>query len=235
MRTILLGVALVSLTSCGIEIKDTDPGATETFDKQIDGGAAEAVRAIIMMGAGELTINGGGEKLFDGKFKYSEKVGRPKVSYELTGFRGQLNVESPKDGSMGGKVVNEWNLTLGGKAPLDLEVKLGAGTNKLDFSQVNVRNLDIKMGVGECNLNLAGDYKKDVNVTVKGGVGGAHIKLPKGVGVIADAAGGIGSINTSGLTKRDGHWFNEAYAAGKPAIHLDVKGGVGEISLNVVE
>ena len=56
-----------------------------------------------------------------------------------------------------------------------------------------------------------------------------------GLLVVAEAQGGIGSINVHGLTKKDGKYYNDAYAEGKPTLRLNVKGGVGEIEMRVVE
>src|SRR5262249_39405697 len=132
-----------------------------------------------------------------------------------------------------GNVVNEWNLKLGEKTPLDLVIHLGAGRSVVDASSLALRGLEIHMGAGELQLDLSGNYKRDLNVNVHGGVGEARIKLPKDFPVIATAKGGIGSINVHGLQEKDGRYRNNAYAEGKPAINLDVRGGVGEINLSV--
>ena len=95
--------------------------------------------------------------------------------------------------------------------------------------------MEVQIGAGELLLNLAGRYTKDVTVQVNGGVGEARIRLPKSVGAIVDAKGGIGSISAQGLTQRDGKYYNDAYADGKPAVRMEVRGGVGEIKLSVEE
>jgi len=62
-------------------------------------------------------------------------------------------------------------------------------------------------------------------------VGQAVIRLPRKIGVVGHASGGIGSIDASGL-KRDGEQYtNDAYGKSPVTIHLKVEGGVGQISL----
>jgi len=224
-------LAMTTLTSC--VMIDGDPGPELKHHESVDAGSAEAIHADIRMGAGEVFVDGGGTKLLDANFRYSERLGRPVVRYDLTGFRGRLTVENPKKIGTGGRVVNEWRLTFGGKTPLDLNTQLGAGKAELNLSQLPIRNVEIQMGAGELNLNVAGNYGRDIEVKVQGGVGEARIKLPRDFGAAVDAVGGIGSINASGLRKRDGKYYNDAYDAGKPAIRMKVQGGVGEIHLSV--
>jgi hypothetical protein len=66
---------------------------------------------------------------------------------------------------------------------------------------------------------------------VKGGIGQAAIRLPKDVGVMAHASGGLGSIRTEGMHKEDGQYTNDAYGKTPHKITLEVQGGIGEIEL----
>jgi N-terminal domain of toast_rack, DUF2154 len=218
-----------TLTGCFVDI---DPGPLRTESKSIDLGSAEMVRLEVHMSAGQLKMSGGAPKLLQADFRYSESMGKPEVRYDATGFRGRLNVESPSHhrGSIG-NVTNDWELRLNDDVPLDVVVHLGAGENRLDLSSLNLRSVEVHMGAGQLNMDLTGDYRKDFTVSVHGGVGEANIRLPKHVGVTAEARGGIGSISTSGLTKRDGRYVNKAYGESKTTIRMDVHGGIGQINL----
>jgi hypothetical protein len=228
---ILAGVVfLLSTTGCG-----GDAGPVTTTTVGIDAGKAEIVRAEIRMGGGELHVDGGGSKLLEGSFRFSERVGKPGVQYDVTGDRGQLTIESPKTGTNLGKTVNEWNLRLGSAVPLEMNVKLGGGEAKLDFSKLPLQSVEAELGGGELDLNVSGKYPKDVPVQVNGGAGETRIRLPKEMGAVVSARVGFGNINASGLTKRDDKYYNAAYAEGKPAVRVDVRGGAGEITLSVGE
>lgn len=226
---------LFSLWSTGCGGLGADPGPTQMSSEEVDAGKAETVRAEIRMDGGELHIQGSGPKLMSGSFRYSEKVGRPIVRYEVTGSRGRLNVESPKQGTSFRNKVNEWTLRLGSEAPLEINVNLGGGTGDLDLSRLPLQSAEVNIGAGEMQLNVAGKYAKDVSVTVNGGAGETRIRLPKDIGAVVDAKLGIGGIDTKGLTKRDGKYYNDAYTEGKPAVRLEVRGGVGNIALSVGE
>jgi hypothetical protein len=227
----LAGVLLL-LCGAGCGVINSDPGPTQTAAESIDAGKAETVRVEIHMGGGELHIQGGASKLMDASFRYSEKLGRPDVRYDPAGVRGHLLVESHNKNSVG-NAVNEWTLRMGSQTPLEMNVNVGGGTADLDMSSLPLRSADVNVGAGELHLNVAGKYAKNVDVTVNGGAGQSNIRLPKDMGAIVDATVGIGGVDANGLTQRDGKYYNAAYAEGKPAVRVHVRGGVGDIKLSV--
>jgi hypothetical protein len=229
MRIALLSVtaALLLTVACSV-----DPGPVQTGNTAVEVGKADTARAEIHMNAGELWIEGGASRLLDATFRYSEHVGRPSVHYDVMGARGVLTVESPQSasGGMKGNATNEWRLRMSSEVPIELSVGLGAGESHLDLSQITIRAAEVNMGAGNMTFSMADRYTQDVNVQINGGVGEAHIRLPHETGAVVDATGGIGSIQAANLTKRgDGKYYNSAYADDKPAVHMKVRGGVGDI------
>ncbi|HYA96899.1 MAG TPA: LiaF domain-containing protein, partial [Methylomirabilota bacterium] len=98
---------------------------------------------------------------------------------------------------------------------------------------VPLTRLEVNMGAGQLDLDLTGPRKENMTVVIHGGVGQARIRLPKDVGVRADAHGGIGSIDVSGLRHDGGEYVNDAYGKSPVTIDLNVQGGVGQITLEV--
>jgi predicted membrane protein len=96
---------------------------------------------------------------------------------------------------------------------------------------MDVTEVELHIGAGQVQLDLTGPRKSDLNVSVKGGVGQATIRLPKDVGVTAHASGGIGSVHTEGLHENGSEYTNDAYGKSPHKITLDVQGGIGEIEL----
>jgi hypothetical protein len=94
-----------------------------------------------------------------------------------------------------------------------------------------VTRLEMSMGAGQVDLDLTGDRKSDLTVDLKGGVGQATVRLPRKVGVVATASGGIGSIDAHGLRHSDDEYTNEAYGKTPATIRLRVQGGIGQITL----
>ncbi len=187
---------------------------SQTVDLQ----GAKSARAKLEMGAGELTVSAGSTHALDADFRFNGSYDEPRVDYHVTDGVGQIDISQDSHTVHFGNSRNEWNLRFGKGLPLELRVEMGAGQGNLDFREVP--------------LDLTGDRKADLIADIEGGVGQANIRLPKKIGVIAEASGGIGSIRTYGLKQEGGSYTNEAYGKSPTTIHLKVSGGIGEIVLN---
>ena len=226
--TSAMGVSYLLLTGCGRDWGPAGPERTETRSIELD--QSEEVRVDLKMGAGELRVRGGADKLMEGRFTYNRLRLRPEVSYNAGSFRGHLVVEEPSHvGSATHRYA--WDLQFNDQKPLDLDVKCGAGESRLDLGELALRRVNVEMGVGELKMDLRGTPKNDYSVSVRGGVGEATVYLPEGVGIEADVQGGIGGIHAPGLEKRDGRYVNDSYGHAKTTVHLDIRGGIGAINL----
>jgi hypothetical protein len=223
-----LGVSCLLLTACARDWGPPGPQRTETRSVELDN--SEEVRVDLKMGAGEMRVNGGADKLMDARFSYNRLRLRPEVSYTSGGFRGHLVVEEPSHvGSANPRYV--WDLRFNSQKLLDLAVKCGAGESRLDLGELTLRRVDVEMGVGKLQMDLRGTPKNDYDVNVRGGVGEATIYLPENVGIEADVEGGIGGIHAPGLEKRGGRYVNDSYGRAKTTVRLDIRGGIGSINL----
>ena len=101
----------------------------------------------------------------------------------------------------------------------------------MNLGALDLRGVEVHMGVGNLDVDLRGDPKRDYDVEIHGGVGNATVRLPAGVGVVADARGGIGNIDAQGLERHHGRWVSAKHLDAKVTIHLDIRGGVGNITL----
>lgn len=199
----------------------------EAIDRQ----GSEPVRVHIQMPAGELKLSGGANQLMEADFNYDEAEGKPETSYHVSGGTGELNVTQPGKKFHFGPAHNDWNIRLANDVPMQLKVDMGAGQSDLKIGGLSLTRLDISMGAGQFTADLTGDWKKDLDAEIHGGVGHAIILLPEDVGVRVHATGGIGSISSGGL-KRDGdEYVNEMYGKSPVTLRLDVSGGVGNIDL----
>jgi uncharacterized protein DUF2154/cell wall-active antibiotic response 4TMS protein YvqF len=202
---------------------------TQTVDLQ----GAKSARARLEMGAGELTINGGASRMLDADFTYDSSFDTPRVDYRVADGVGQLNISQESHSPHFGRSQNDWNLHFSKDIPLELKVNMGAGQGNLHFREVPLTRLDLSIGAGQVDVDLTGDRKTDLTAVLEGGVGQATVRLPKNVGVIAHASGGIGSIDVHGLKHDGDSYTNEAYGKSPATIHLKVEGGIGQITLNV--
>ena len=239
---VILSIFMMTLTAvlggaCGSQGGGTPKvGKMRHDSKSVDPKNAQSARARLEMGAGELNLTGGADKLMEGDFSYNVPDWKPRVSYDVSGEKGELVVKqgSANGGNLSGGARNEWDISMNDQLPTDLVVRLGAGESNLDLDSLTLTGVDLHTGAGKTTVDLSGDYARDFDTTIEGGVGQATVLLPSEVGVKAKAEGGIGGINAEGLKKVGGSYVNDAYGESDTNLSIDVKGGVGEITLKVV-
>ena len=183
------------LSGCVIE---TRTGMTHHDKISVDRDASEFLRVNLNMGAGNLNVSSGGPgKFLDGTLVYNVDSWKPAVQFSSSAGPGVLTVEQPgSHHSHIGNLRYEWNLRLTNDIPIDLNVHFGAGDAGLKLGALTMRSVEVDMGVGQLDLDLRGSPQHSYDVRIRGGVGEATVRLPRDVGVTAEAKGGIGSIHT---------------------------------------
>ena len=238
LSIVMLAATALLAGACGSQPGGAQVGKMHHESEAVDPKDAQAARAQLEMGAGELYLTGGSDKLMEGEFSYNVSEWEPKVSYDVSDKKGELVVKqgSAKGVGLSGRARarNEWDISLNDEVPTDVVIRLGAGESDLDLDSLTLTGVDLQMGAGKTTVDLTGDYAKGFDATIEGGVGEATILLPSEVGVKAQAQGGLGKINAKGLKKVGGAYVNDAYGESDVNLSVDVKGGVGEINLKVV-
>ena len=227
-----LGIAVtVAAALLASGCQDASGGETRHESSSIDLDKAEMARVEIRMGGGTLNIKAGTPKLLEANFDFNVPEWQPKVDYRSGPSGGVLSISQATDSHRFSNTVNTWDLKLNNQLPLEVMTDMGAGEAHLELGQMNLRDVIVNMGAGELKLDLRGVPKRDYNVKVNGGVGEAFVYLPKDAGISATASGGIGGISTTGLEQRNGVWMNPEPNHSPVTVHVDVKGGVGQINL----
>jgi hypothetical protein len=228
---IILGVIFLTILSCSWNSRSGEANRESTsFERE----GVESASVNLRMGAGDLSIQGGSDSLVDAEFIYDEQDWKPLVDYSVSGDQANLWIEQPSnlDLSLDGYQY-QWNLQVNPDVRLDFNIKFGAGQGNLDFSQVSLTSFDMEVGVGDVDIDLTGNRALDVNGNIRGGVGALTIFLPEEVGAKVNVRGGLGNVNTSGLTQSGDGFVNDAYDDSVPAVNLDIEGGLGSIELIV--
>jgi len=229
MRLALLLVAALGSAACVMH----PAGPMQHDSSAIERDKAEMVRVDLRMGAGELRIDSGADKLANATFDYNVAAWKPEVRYTSSGGTGDLTIRQPNDTSInfGGSQRNEWSVRLSRDVPMEITAHFGAGDATLNLGGLDLRRVEMSMGAGDLNLDLRGTPKTSYSVNVSGGVGDSKVYLPSGVGIEAFATKGVGEIEASGLHQDGNRYYNDAFANSPVKIHLDIHGGVGDIHL----
>jgi len=227
---LLMATATLGLEGCIIDARHNGP--LEYSSESVEADDSDLVRVHLNMGAGDLRVTEGTQKLMRGDFTYNIPSWKPEVQYRRTGKQGTLTVDQP--GNQRGGLGNRkyvWDLQLNNKIPVELGVHFGAGNARLDLGSLQLRGVTVEMGVGQLDMDLRGPVKHSYNVSIHGGIGEATVHLPSDAGIYAEAQGGIGSIDVRGLHKDGGRWVNNAYERAEYKIRVDVQGGIGTVKL----
>jgi hypothetical protein len=229
---LFLCLSMLSLTGC-----ITEPvGDTQIDPQSVEVGKAKNVDVRLKVGVGQLRLSGGAKKLLEGEFVYNVARWKPEIKYEVAGDYGKLVVRQPEGhgAPAGGKVKNDWNLSLNDQVPMDLDIELGVGKSELELGSLNLNKLNIRTGVGESTIDLCGDLRKDFQSEIEGGIGQVTLRLPAHVGVRIEAEKGIGSIQARDFKKDNNTYTNEALGKSKVTLHVRIKAGIGEIRLELI-
>jgi hypothetical protein len=230
-------IALIVLLGLAFTRKSSPPPAHGDyhFMRTVDLQGAKSVRADVVLGAGELDLSGGANHLFTADCYYSRPSQKPIVRYRVTGADGSLDIHQPREtdhihfGDDHNR--NDWTLRFGNQVPLDLAIKMGAGTGRLRLSGLQLTHLRIEAGVGTLDVNLGGDWKQSFDGRIAGGVGTVTLQLPTNVGVRVHATGGLGSVSAPGFQREGNVYVNSAYGKSPVTLSLDINGGIGTIRL----
>lgn len=221
---------LLSVCMACVEVGDME---VETKTVELEG--AETVALDVKMGAGELDIHGGGRELMEATFSYNVDKWKPRIKYEVLGSKGILKIRQGKNSGIPmGSTRNKWDISLSEDVPIGMRIDFGAGEGDLDLRELQLEFLDIDMGVGDLEVNLSGERKKDLRVDVDGGVGSATFYLPVDVGVRVHVNKGIGSVDAYGLHKDGKVYKNDAYDTSKTSINISIDAGIGSITLKTI-
>jgi hypothetical protein len=231
--SVIVGIVIVLILSgCNMT---TPVEELKTEIQLIELGSADSTNVKVGFGAGVLHVAGGGANLMDATFRYNVAEWQPDVNYSEDGDQGTLTLNQHGERlPIGGKVVNEWDLQFNNDVPLELLIQAGAGKSQLDLASLNLTAVTIETGAGTTDIDLNGDWQHDLHVSVSGGVGEITVNLPAAMGVHVKADTALVSVNTTGLTKVDGGYVNDAYETAPYTLTLDVESGVGAVTFVVI-
>ncbi len=148
-----LAVAALACSPVAINIPRLETGPTETItiDEPIPTDA-KVVDVEVRMGAGELELRGGAERLAEGTIKYNVPEWKPTI----TNADGKLVIEqghSDEGGVPEGDVINDWSLKLG-DVPMNLTVDAGAYDGALELGGLPLRHLTLNNGAATTEVTF---------------------------------------------------------------------------------
>ncbi len=176
--TLILLVLATMACSINFNIPDMNvrTGPTQTFTvKEPAPSGNDVVRVDLAMGAGKLHLTGGGSDLLSGTIRYNIDTWKPTLTHE--GSNLSLRQEHLDRISVPGtNVVNDWDMKLGGTAPLDLNISAGAYEGNINLSGLHIHDLSITDGAAQNEVHFDTANPEDMgNLSYK--TGASEVKL----------------------------------------------------------
>jgi hypothetical protein len=230
-RYLLFTPALLALNGCVIEGSHGGPVQYSAENVEMDD--SDSVHVEMRMAAGDLRVTDGAAKLVRADFAYNVPSWKPEVKFNRTGKHSTVTIEQPgrNHTTTLGNTKYSWDVQLNKKVPVDLALHFGAGQARLDLGSLQLRGVEMDMGVGQLDMDLRGAPKHSYNVGIHGGIGQATVRLSADAAIYVEAHGGIGSIKVRGLQQEDGHWVSPTYDRAENKIRIEIQGGIGQINV----
>ena len=217
------------LASCAPRLK---VGELQSESQSVELDDADAVSVEIKLGAGDLEVTGGAEKLLEADFTYNVAKIKPEVEFtdgtlvvQHPDVRGYRTLQDISD------FRNEWDLRLNNDVPMNLSLDMGAGNSNLQLAGLSLTGLDVNLGAGISKIDLSGDWMHDLDVAFVSGAAEITVKLPKDIGVRVKVEAGPTLVNAPGLTKDGNVYTNAAYGTSDVTLQIDLQAGIGAINL----
>jgi hypothetical protein len=143
----------------------------------------------------------------------------------------ELEPDTGRGWPMGGATFR-WSLGLTGEKPLDLRIDTGASRARIDLVDLLVRDLELHTGAAETRVRLPRAAGMTVART-ETGVGSLAIEIPPGVAARIRSTMALGRVDVDAarfVRVADG-WESSDYGTAQNRVDLEVKGGVGSVSI----
>jgi len=126
----------------------------------------------------------------------------------------------------------DWSLKINEEIPLFFDIEAGAGGAKLDFSHLNLKDLQIETGVSSTTLTLP-EKAGHTNVKLEAGVASVSVRIPDNVSARIEAEGGLASINVNEdrFPRQGGLYISDGYEKAENKIAMKIETGLGSIKV----
>jgi hypothetical protein len=224
LLTIFLALAIATM-ACGFQmdlpqVPTAGPEVTEQVNVPVPTGSGTPMLSL-GFGAGEMTLNPGGEGLVSGTATYNIPVLKPNVSVngsvvKITQGNTQGINAIPKD------FKNAWDFKLG-SSPMDLQIEAGAYKARYELGGLALTGVTVKDGASDVRLSFSAPNTTEMGV-LRYETGASNV-IVEGIGnaspasLIFKCGAGNYTLDFSGQLKRNitGH----------------VEAGLGNVTINI--
>jgi len=113
------------------------------------------------------------------------------------------------------------------------DLNVGAANVEISgLANANAERIDLSMGAGRVALDFSGEWRRDVELSVKWALGSVVIAVPRNVGVMVESSGFLQSISGEGLEKLGSVWQSTNWETATFKLRLTGSGALGSLEVN---
>lgn len=168
---------------------------TERFSEPIGSATSAQIELGLSVGLTNITALSDSNMLFDAEISHAGKM-----DFSVSGEKekeirlAQLPVSFTSDWlDWPEEKELRWDIGLTPDIPLHLKLEGGVGKSTLDFSELQLADLEIEVGVGGMEINLPATGES-YEVQLNGSVGESRISIEEGAEITLDIQGGVGNV-----------------------------------------
>jgi hypothetical protein len=228
----------VHLAYSYVQMRMLDIGELQTERRHVALDGARQVEAELVIGVGDLTLEGGATDLMEAEFQYYTPPLYTTMAYTVAGEHGTLffahaNPDVVPNFERSPEFQSKALVKLNSDVPLTLTVGLGLNEGRLRLADLNLNQLEIGLSVGDAEIDLRDDWQHPFGVRIEGGFGDALVYLPAHSGVRVQLADADANVVMRGLTQTGAFYVNDAFDKTAMTISMTVETGAGQVRLAV--
>lgn len=113
-----------------------------------------------------------------------------------------------------------------------VEIEVGAASFKSrGLGNLNAERITVDAGVGNVELDLTGEWKRDGRVSVDMGLGALTLRLPSDMGIRLTKDTFLTGLDAEGLEKRNGGYYSENWDTAEYQLEISVDAAFGKIEV----
>jgi hypothetical protein len=210
---------------------------SNTTDFPLDG--ARSGNISVTMGAGEITLTGGARDpvLMEASVFSQSPEWQPDF---LSVLDNSTKTVRMTDKGHTGKAwfpmdsPNSWEIRLTDAVPVALDVKIGAGDCRLNLGTINLTSLTVHAGAGDTEIDFSRYHGGRFDAIIMQGIGDLSLRLPASGNTRIMLDQGVGDIAGSGYQMNNGAYVTPGFNPALPVNEITVKQGVGDVRLEMV-
>jgi hypothetical protein len=148
--------------------------------------------------------------------------------------RARLSPPTPPSGWALNREPFTWTMGVSGEVPLRLRVESGAADAELDLGALRLAELRLRTGASETRVNLpvAAGFTR---VDAEGGAAAIRFRVPDGVAARIRSSIALGSSDVDPVrfprSASGSGWESPDFASAANRVEIEVRGGIGSVSV----